>query len=100
MSTVQLIENLGLSEHSEGLQKKEKEISDISIKEMIQDKLNNVNDFQKQADASTQQLITGEAENVHEVLLDTEEAVLALELTVKIKNKMVQAYQELMKMQI
>lgn len=100
MSTISLIDQLGLSEQSKGLLKKDKETSDISIKEMIQEKLNNVNDLQKQADESTQQLITGEAENVHEVLLDTEEAVLALELTVKVNNKMVQAYQELMKMQI
>jgi len=62
--------------------------------------LDKVNDVQINAENQTKALITGEAQNLHEVMLATEEARLALELSVQIRNKLVDAYQEMMRMQI
>ena len=39
-------------------------------------------------------------ENVHEATIAAEKAALALELTVQIRNKVVEAYQEIMRMSI
>jgi len=100
MSEISFIEGLGVKNQSDLSRKNEISNKDVSLQEIFKEKLNDVNNLQIKADEGTQQLITGEAENVHEVLLKTEEAVLALELAVKVRNKMVEAYQEVIKMQV
>jgi flagellar hook-basal body complex protein FliE len=66
----------------------------------LKEKLNEVNDKQLEADDLTQKFIKGEEEDVHKVMLSTEEAKLSLELAVQIRNKLVEAYQEFNRMQI
>jgi len=53
-------------------------------------------------DASTaaQKFITGEDEELHTAVLATQKASLAFELGLQVRNKVVDAYQEIMKMQI
>lgn len=85
----------------EGTQKiGKKEEQEYNFTEIISEKLDNLNDLQIKADESTEQLIMGEADNIHEVLINNEEAMLALELTMQVRNKIVEAYQEIMRMQI
>lgn len=66
----------------------------------LKNELDKVNDTQINAENSTMDLITGEARDIHQVLIATEEARLSLELAVQIRNKLVDAYQELIRMQI
>lgn len=66
----------------------------------LEEKLSEVNDKQIEADNLTQKFIKGEEEDVHKVMLATEEAKLSLELAVQIRNKLVDAYQEFNRMQI
>jgi len=59
-----------------------------------------VNDLQKQADSAAVKVATGDVENIHQAMIAMEKAVLALEFTVQVRNKAVEAYQELMRTQI
>jgi flagellar hook-basal body complex protein FliE len=68
--------------------------------EMLTQALEQVNDLQKHADALAVQASTGDIENVHEAVIAMEKAMLALELTVQVRNKLVEAYQELMRTQL
>ena len=52
------------------------------------------NELQHAADLETQKFLTGESENIHDMLIATEEASIALDLTVEVRNKMVEWYQE------
>ncbi len=74
--------------------------NELSFTEILKGQLNELNSLQLDAEYSTQQLITGEAQNAHEVMIKTQEAVLALEMTVQLRNKIVEAYQEIMRMQV
>lgn len=74
--------------------------NNISFGEVLKKELDKVNDAQINAEKATQDLLTGEATDVHQVLLATEEAKLSLELAVQIRNKLVDAYQEISRMQI
>ncbi|PLX32589.1 MAG: flagellar hook-basal body complex protein FliE [Clostridiales bacterium] len=62
--------------------------------------LEDVNELQIQSEKASEALALGDLDNIHEVMIKTEEAKLALEMTVQIRNKVVEAYQEIMKMQI
>jgi len=71
-----------------------------SFSRMLGNLINRVNDLQNKADESIQQLISGEAESIHQVMIAVEEADLAFRLMMEIRNKLTEAYQEIMRMQI
>ena len=45
-------------------------------------------------------LLTGQTDQIHSVVLAAEKADLALRLTLQIRNKVLDAYQEIMRMQV
>lgn len=74
--------------------------NNISFSEILKSELDKVNDIQLNAEQATQDLLTGKATDIHQVLISTEEARLSMELAVQIRNKLVDAYQEITRMQI
>jgi flagellar hook-basal body complex protein FliE len=55
---------------------------------------------QMQADDATMRLANGENIDIHTVTMATQKAQLMLELVVEMRNKIVESYQELMRMQV
>ena len=70
-----------------------------SFRQLLEDSINQVNDLQAQADVLAQDLATGKADNLHEVMLALNKASLALEFTLQVRNKVIEAYQEIMRTQ-
>jgi flagellar hook-basal body complex protein FliE len=66
----------------------------------FQDAVQRVDDFQKNAAQSVDKLLSGETEEVHQTVLAAQRAELSLEFFLQVKNKAVQAYQEVMRMQL
>ena len=54
----------------------------------------------QQADASTMKLAAGEPIDIHEVMLNTEQASLGFSMALQVRNKLVDAYQEIMRMSV
>lgn len=52
------------------------------------------------ADQEVRKLAVGEADSLHHVLISVEEAKVSLGLIVQVRNRLVDAYQELLRMQI
>ncbi|MDD2400836.1 MAG: flagellar hook-basal body complex protein FliE [Clostridia bacterium] len=67
---------------------------------ILKDALNEVNASQTQAEQLISDFAIGNDVELHQVVIATEKASLALELTMSIKNKVVEAYQEIMRMQV
>ncbi|WFA07902.1 flagellar hook-basal body complex protein FliE [Tissierella sp. Yu-01] len=72
----------------------------IDFKEMISDEINKVNNMQINADRLTDDFISGQVDDLHTVMIATEEARLAIELAVQVRNKVVEAYKEINNMQL
>ena len=70
------------------------------FKEMFYNAIDNFSNSQNNADALMTQLATGETQDLHRVMIAVEEVNLALQLTLQIRNKMLEAYQEIMRMQV
>jgi len=68
--------------------------------ELLAKGLEHVQSLQADADAAVLQLAMGETDNLHHVMTAVERASLALELTIAIRNRLVDAYNELMRMQV
>jgi flagellar hook-basal body complex protein FliE len=52
------------------------------------------------ANAQVERLLSGKPEELHSVVLNTQKAQLEFELFLEVRNKVVQAYQEIMRMQV
>jgi flagellar hook-basal body complex protein FliE len=52
----------------------------------------------KSASASVERFLNGEGEELHRVILEQQTAALQFDLFVQVRNKVVQAYQEIMRM--
>ena len=61
--------------------------------------LREVNDLQQQARTGTERMLTGEVEDVHQVMIAVEKANTSFLLMMEIRNKLVEAYREVMRMQ-
>lgn len=59
-----------------------------------------VNSQQLQADAAIENLATGRADNVHDVVLTAVKADLSVRMLLEIRNQLVSSYQEVMRMQL
>lgn len=62
--------------------------------------LEEVNNLQKEADAAILDVALGKEENLHRAIIALERANLALGLAVQVRNKVIEAYQEIMRMQV
>ncbi len=72
----------------------------LSFADTLFGALGEVNQLQVQADQATEDLLTGDLDNIHQVMIKTEEARLSLQLTGQVVNKVLDAYQEISRMQI
>ena len=62
--------------------------------------LSAVNTSLVSAEHGVQQLAVGEASNLHEVMIHLEEAKLSFQLLAQVRNRLLDAYQEVMRMQV
>lgn len=67
---------------------------------MLKDGLKDVNSTVKESEKATVDMAAGKPVNLHETMLAVTKAELALNLTVQMRNKIVEAYQEVMRMQV
>ena len=62
--------------------------------------IDSLESLRNDANLSVQKFLTGENEELHTTVLATQKAELAFELGLQVRNKVVDAYQEIMKMQM
>ncbi len=67
---------------------------------LLRDIVNEVEAADRTAGASVQGLLLGESDNLHQAMVSLNEASTAFTLMVQVRNKLVEAYQEVMRMQI
>ncbi len=70
-----------------------------SFKETIMKYLKEVNQLQKKADSMIEKFIAGEA-SIEDVVIAAQEANISFRLLMEIRNKILDAYREFMKMRV
>lgn len=79
---------------------KEPTVEGESFLDFMKKSINEVNNMQAGAASKVQKLVTGEIKSLHEVMVATEEAGIAFNLTMQIRNKLIQAWDELKRMPV
>lgn len=68
--------------------------------EFLNRSIDEVNQLLGSADQSARDLATGKSENLHDAMITMEKAETAFKLLVQVRNKVIDAYQEVMRMQV
>ena len=73
---------------------------DVPFADMVKGLVQQTDQQQQIADLGVEQLVTGETDSIHDVVLATSKADLAFRLMMEIRNRLIASYQEVMRMQI
>jgi flagellar hook-basal body complex protein FliE len=71
-----------------------------SFGSMLRDAVSQLDSLQKSADANVTRLATGQPVDLHEVMISMEQSNLGLQLAMQVRNKLIEAYQEISRMQV
>ena len=71
-----------------------------SFGQFLSEALENVNDLQKKAEQASTDLATGKIEDISDVVIAAEKASVALQLTIQVRNRVLESYQEMMRMSV
>lgn len=77
-----------------------KEEGGPTFAETLTESLRKVNDLQKEADVAIEDFVAGKTGNIHDTMISVSKADIAFKLTMQVRNKIVEAYQEVMRMQV
>lgn len=86
--------------HGPGAQNTSEEGGGQSFLDHLKSGISEVNTVQKDADKMAVDLASGKSQNLHETMLAATQAELSFNLMVQIRNKVLEAYQEVMRMQV
>lgn len=89
--------NIELGPKSRELQADE---SKGSFSEMLADAVNSVDETMQDSEQKVQDFVAGKTDNVHDVMISMQRAQLSFQLMVEVRNKAVEAYHEISRMQI
>ncbi len=71
-----------------------------SFGQSLQDALGSVNDLQNRAGGLARSFAVGQTGDIHSVMIASEQATIALQLTTQVRNKVVEAYQDIMRLSL
>jgi flagellar hook-basal body complex protein FliE len=77
---------------------KEKGTRQTSFKETLQSLISEVDTQIKDADQKAQEFALGKKHDLHEIIIASEKADISLRFLIQIRNKLLEAYQEIMRM--
>jgi flagellar hook-basal body complex protein FliE len=67
---------------------------------LVSQGLAHVNEQLRTSQGNLQRLATGDVQNLHQVMIQLEESRLSLQLMLQVRGRLLEAYQDVMKMQI
>lgn len=78
----------------------EQPVSSNTFTHFITDAVSSTNDHLLNADTALQQLASGQATNLHQTMLTLEEAKISFQFLEQVRNRLMSAYQDILREQI
>lgn len=83
-----------------GLFEKNKTSNSTDFMSVLADAINQTNEYQLVSNQFAERLVAGEVENLHDVIIAGQKADISVRLLTAVRGKILDAYQEIMRMQI
>ncbi|MDH5161188.1 flagellar hook-basal body complex protein FliE [Heyndrickxia sp. FSL K6-6286] len=74
--------------------------SQVKFSDFLKKSISDVNQSQIKSDILTEKLAKGENVDLHEVMITAQKASITLQAALEVRNKVVESYQEIMRMQV
>ncbi|MBE9528938.1 MAG: flagellar hook-basal body complex protein FliE [Proteobacteria bacterium] len=97
---VESIKGVSVAQIQEAISKQQISTGAGSFTSLLQESIAKVSEVQVSADKAIEGLAKGEATNVHEAMIAVEEANLSFNMMLQVRNKLLAAYEEIMRMQL
>ena len=94
------ISGLGIEQIGKLQKTVDKDAPEGGFSDLINRQIQKLNESQVNADNMTEAFIKGDVDDLHAVLIATEEARLSLDLAIQVRNKVVEAYKEINNIQL
>jgi len=72
----------------------------VSFGQMLEGSMERVNQLQKEADVNISNLANGQQTDIHQTMIAVEKADVSFELLMQIRNKLIAAYDQIMRMPV
>ncbi len=79
---------------------KVKEAQGAGFGDILQESIAAVNQKSQEASALSEGLVSGQHSNIHETMIAMEESSISFRMLAKVQNKVVDAYREIMRLQL
>jgi len=73
---------------------------ELNFKDFLNNSINQLNSLEQQSYKMDYLLAAGEVDNIHDVTIASQKAEIALQFAIEIRNKVMDAYTEIMRIQI
>jgi len=78
----------------------EKSAGTSSFSDVLSNTINDINKLQNDADTAISKLMVHETGSIHEAMIALEKASISFQTMMQVRNKIIDAYQEVMRMQV
>lgn len=93
------IDSISIDKINGGISKERLSIDGKGFTDYLMNALENVSNTEKEAAKMNELLAVGDVDNLHDVMIANEKASLTLNYAISVRNKILEAYQEINKMQ-
>ena len=72
----------------------------FDFKKMLVNEVNKINDAEQTSNRLDKAIITGDVDNLHDAMIAAQKAEITLDYAVQVKSKALEAYKEIMRIQL
>ncbi len=95
-----VVQGLTLPEHNQGSKQSLSNKAENNFGTYLKEAMDEVNNAQIQSEEATKKLLNGQNIELHDVMITAQKASITMQAALEIRNKAVEAYQEMMRMQV
>jgi flagellar hook-basal body complex protein FliE len=75
-------------------------VSNTGFSDLLKSSIGEVNKLQKDAELASNELVAGNNKDIHQTMIALEKADVSFQLMMKVRNKIIEAYDEIKRMQV
>ncbi|MDD5008477.1 MAG: flagellar hook-basal body complex protein FliE [Syntrophorhabdaceae bacterium] len=94
------IDSIMLNRFPESIKIQNNEQGKVSFSDVLKESIQKVTELEKEADKEVEKLAKMESQDIHNTMMAIEKADLTFQMMMQIRNKIITAYEEIMRMQV
>ncbi len=94
------IDSVTLSRFPEAAKIQNSEQGKVSFSDVLKESIQKVTELEKEADKEVEKLAKMESQDIHNTMIAMEKADMTFQMMMQIRNKIISAYEEIMRMQV